>query len=184
VTTAKPTVLKSWDTLREKATGNYAIDRDAYVMVPHLLFNLAVAYTVPDELILTVLFLWDKTVGEDIDVPIGNCALSQIPVRERNARRWLAALVAVGFWNCKKSGYGDAKGSLYEYKNPTAEEWEDFFRAASVSRNFAGFDDIDPKRFGDIFARALGRPVPIVEQPQPSEAAVAARKKLIMGRGR
>jgi hypothetical protein len=150
--------MKNWDSLKgDKATGNKAINRDAYGRMPHLFFNLAVEYGVPDELFLTILFLWDKTVGANCDDPSGHCSMTQIPVRERNARRWLAALVMCGFWDCKKSGLGDKKGSFYEYRNPSAEEWETFFRTASVLRDMAGFDNIRPEHFARIFARALGR---------------------------
>jgi hypothetical protein len=156
---SKPSsVLKTWDTLREKATGNHAIDRDAYGRMPHLFFNLSVVYPVPADLLLTIFFLWDKTVGEDFDAPIGRCAQSQIPVRQRNLRRWLAALTQAGFWECReKSGLGDKKGSLYSYKNPTAEEWETFFRSASMSQNIPGVDDVEPEIFGRVLARALGK---------------------------
>jgi hypothetical protein len=157
----KPSVVKSWNTLQpgKGATDNHAIDKDAFGCVPHLFFNLAVHYTVPHEFLLTVLFLWDKTVGQDRDVPIGDCALSQIPVRPRARSRWLAALVAAGFWDCKKATSGGAhqKGSLYEYKNPTAESWERLFQAVSISRNFDGFDDVSPARFGKLFARVAER---------------------------
>lgn len=146
-----PTGDKTWVTLRDKATGNHALDQDAYGPVPHLLFNLAVKYTVPDEFLLTVLFLWDRTVGTGDDC--GNCALSQIPVRARDKTRWLAALVECGFWECRKASNRDHVGSFYEYKNPTAAEWERFFKVASITRKFSNMDGISPARFGQVFAR-------------------------------
>ena len=177
------TVLKKWDTLKEKATPNELINRDAYGMVPHRLFNLARVYPVPEDFLLTVLFLWDKTVGDDIDAPCGRCSLTEIPVRQRNARRWLAALTAVGFWECReKSGNGDKVGSLYEYKNPSADQWEQLFCAVSMSRLISGADDISPVRFGKMFARAAGRTVPTVAQAEPSAKAVAARRRAVIER--
>jgi hypothetical protein len=157
-----PSASKTWDTLQpgKGATGNHAIDRDAWASVPHLFFNLAVRYPVPPEFFLTVLFLWDKTVGQDREAPAGDCALSQIPVRPRDRARWLAALVTAGFWDCDKATPGGAnqRGSFYEYKNPPAEAWERLFKAASLSRNMDGFDDITPARFGRMFARAVNEP--------------------------
>ena|SRR5579859_1361490 len=159
---SKPSAGKTWNTLQpdKGATGNFAIDRDAYACVPHLFFNLAVRYPVPTEFFLTVLFLWDKTVGQDREVGAGDCALSQIPVRPRDRSRWLAALVEAGFWACEKATPGGAnqRGSFYEYKNPPAEAWERLFNAASNSRNIDGMDDISPARFGKMFARAVNRP--------------------------
>jgi hypothetical protein len=181
---SKPSsVLKNWDLLRDKATtDNHAINRDAYGMMPHLFFNLAVAYPVPAELLLTIFFLWDKTVGTDIDAPTGRCSQSQIPVRQRNLRRWLAALTQAGFWECReKSGLGDKKGSLYAYKNPSAEDWETFFRVAHVSQDIAGVEDVEPEIFGRMFARALGKiegtDQQVVKRILHKMAAVRAAKK-------
>jgi hypothetical protein len=145
--------------LRASATGNHALDESAYGPTPHLFFNLAVKYPVPAEMLLTVLFLWDRTVGRDAErhSAAGDCALSQIPVRERNRNRWLAALIACEFWEREKakSGGRHQSGSYYEYKNPTAKEWETFFEFASISRNVAGFDAITPERFGKMAVCAV-----------------------------
>jgi len=172
-------VLNSWDLLKDRATGNHAIDREAYGMFPHLFCHLAIAYPVPAELFLTIVFLWDRTVGADVTMPDGRCALSQIPVRERNKRRWLAALIAVGFWDCReKSGMGDKMGSLYEYRNPTAEEWETFFKVASLTRYMqdgARGDEIEPEIFGRVFARALGK----VTDPPDEQADGPTIKRIL-----
>jgi hypothetical protein len=155
-----PSAGKTWVTLRDKATGNHALDKDAFACVPHLFFNLAVRYPVPPEFFLTVLFLWDKTIGQDREDPCGDCADSQIPVRKPNRTRWLAALVAVGFWERKKPKLGGAnqRGSFYDYKNPPADAWERMFKAASLSRNFPGLDGISKERFATMFARAVNAP--------------------------
>ena len=171
--------------LRERSTGNHALDKDAYGPVPHLLFNLALKYPVPHEFFVTVLFLWDKTVGQDPerDTAEGDCALSQIPVRERDKKRWLAALIAAGFWEIccpAKSGGTHQHSATYAYLNPTAAEWDSLFKAVSMSRNIAGKDYVSPERFGKMFARALGR-LPAVQQtddpePTPAERAAAFQR--------
>ena len=173
----------NWVTLREKATGNHALDKDAYGPVPHLLFNLAVKYKVPDEFFLTVLFLWDKTVGQDPDreMAMGDCALSQIPVRDRDKKRWLAALLAVGFWKIgrpARSGGPNQHSASYEYLNPAAEEWESLFKVVSTARNIAGKDNITPERFGTMFARALGK-LPADHKPGAPEPTAEQRAAAI-----
>jgi len=171
--------------LRERSTGNHALDKDAYGPMPHLFFNLALKYPVPPDFLLTVFFLWDKTVGQDADrdIAAGDCALSQIPVRPRARNRWLAALAAAGFWTVKKakSGGANQRGSFYIYENPTAAEWGVLFKAASMVQHFRGWDrSTTPERFGKVFARALGR-LPAVQQtddpePTPAERAAAFQR--------
>ena len=165
--------------LREKSTGNHALDKDAYGPMPHLFFNLALKYPVTSDFLLTVFFLWDKTVGQDPDrdMASGDCALSQIPVHPRTRNRWLAALVAAGFWSVQKTKAGGAnqKGSFYTYENPTAAEWEVLFEAASMVHNFKGWDrGTSTERFAKSFARALGR-LPAVPRPEYREPTPAER---------
>ena len=96
--------------LTDKATGCPVLDEEAYGRWPHLFSNLARRYRVPDHFLLTLLFLWDQTMGSQ-NAPCGHVALSQIPVREREARKWLAALVKVGFFNVIPAKLGDKRGS-------------------------------------------------------------------------
>jgi hypothetical protein len=170
---------KRFTLLRDKATGNNALDADAYGPMPHLFFNLAVEYKVPSDFLLTLLFLWDRTVGTGDDC--GDCALSQIPVRPRDKSRWLAALVAAGFWDCKKakSGGKNQRGSFHIYKNPPVEAWESLFQAAGIAQHLANRDAVSPERFGKVFARACGKVVdpPRADdvEPRPEERAAVIK---------
>lgn len=171
-----------WVTLRDKATGNHAFDQDAYGPFPHLFFNLANKYSVPNDMLLTLFFLWDRTVGTGNDC--GDCALSQIPVQNRHKLRWLAALTESGFFSVTKTTPGGRKqeGSLYVYENPTAEQWELFFRMAAVVktavRNRETYDGVSPARFGKVFARAVGKAVDSTPIPEltPERRAAALRR--------
>ena len=136
-----PTILK------DKATGNHALDSYAYARWPHLFAALALKYSVPPDMLLTLLFLWDRTVGTGDDC--GDCAMSQIPVRARAATKWLAAFVAADFFSCMKAipGGADQRGSFYEYKNPSTNEWDEFFRRAEILQRFGNWDAVPADRF-------------------------------------
>src|SRR5208282_4589469 len=128
--------------LKNKATGNHALDAYAYGPWPHLFTRLACTYKPPAEMLLTLLYLWDRTVGTGNDC--GDCALSQIPVHHRHRNKWLAAFIAAGFFECVKTKPGGKskkqEGSFYVYKNPSANQWDAFFRAASVVVHYKGWD--------------------------------------------
>jgi len=138
-------------TLHEKATGNHALDAYAYGPWPHLFSVLARKYNVPDAMLLTLLFLWDMTVGTGDDC--GDAALTQIPIRARDRLKWLAAFVAAGFFKCEKAtpGGADQRGSFYEYTNPTADDWDEFFRRAAAAYKFPGWDAVSTEQFATIF---------------------------------
>jgi hypothetical protein len=143
--------------LREKATGNHAIDSYGYGRMPHLFFVLFNDYypDVPITLLLTLFFLWDKTVGTDATIEMGDCALSQIPVRRQEKVKWLAALVSAGFFTAKKPqslGGANQYSTLYEYKNPTSDEWDEFFRRAEILGRFPNWDAVSKEEFGKHFA--------------------------------
>ena len=127
-----PSGGKHRTTLRDKATGNHAIDSYAYSQMPHLFFVLSNTYSVPPSLLLTLFFLWDRTVGGGSDC--GDVALSQIPVRRQDKVKWLAAFEAADFFEVEKPKVGGAqqRGTFYVYKNPTADEWDEFFRRAEI----------------------------------------------------
>lgn len=140
-------------TLRDKSTNNHALDSYAYGRMPHLFFVLANKYDVPPELLLTVFFLWDRTVGAD-DSGCGDCALSQIPLRRQDKVKWLDALVAANFFTCSKAKSGGAQqsGSFYAYENPTADEWDEFFRRAEILDRFPKWDKVTTEKFGKLFS--------------------------------
>jgi hypothetical protein len=144
-------------TLRDKATNNHALDSYAYGRMPHLFFILANTYEVPDSLLLTLFFLWDRTVGQD-DAGCGDCALSQIPARPRERIKWLTAFEASRFFTRVKSKSGGTKqaGSFYAYENPTADEWDEFFRRAAILKRFANWDKAEPAKFGQLFSDIRG----------------------------
>ena len=148
----KPAGTKHPTYLKEKATGNHALDAYAYGPWPHLFNRLALEYAVPESLVMTLLFLWDRTVGSGDD--FGDCALSQIYARPRERSKWLAALTASGFFECTKakSGGADQHGSFYVYKNPTADEWDEFFRRAGIVKKAPNWDKVLPEKFGRLFA--------------------------------
>jgi hypothetical protein len=158
--------------LKTKATKNHALNAYAYGPWPHLFIRLACTYNPPPEMILVLLYLWDKTVGSGSDC--GCCALSQIPVHHRYRSKWLAALVAVGFFDCDKAKRGGKhpkdeaeKGSFYIYNNPTADEWDRFFQVAYLIKNFGNWELISTNDFADMFARAFGKavaPPPAMQQ--------------------
>lgn len=139
--------------LKEKATGNHALDSYAYGRWPHLFNVLALKYPVPPEMLLTLLFLWDRTVGDGDDA--GDCARTQIPVRARHRDKWLSAFVAGGFFSCEKSESGGSakrqRGSFFIYKNPTADQWDQFFWRASILSRFEHWDDVLPNKFAALF---------------------------------
>jgi hypothetical protein len=140
-------------TLRDKATTNHALDSYAYGRMPHLFFVLANKYDVPPSLLLAVFFLWDRTVGTD-DSGCGDCALTQIPLRRQEKVKWLEALVAANFFERVKSKSGGANqsGSFYAYQNPTADEWDEFFRRAEILQRFPNWDGAKTEKFGQLFS--------------------------------
>jgi hypothetical protein len=140
--------------LRDHATGNNAIDSYAYSRMPHLFFVLANTYDVPPSLLLTLFFLWDRTIGNDAEAECGDIALSQIPVRRQEKVKWLAAFESANFFAVTKPKIGGAqhRGTFYEYKNPTADEWDEFFRRSEILQRFEGWDKVSKEKFGQHFA--------------------------------
>jgi hypothetical protein len=139
-----------------QATGMPVLDNMAYGCWPHLFTPLALEYDVPPHFLITLLFLWEATVGADRDAPCGNLALTQIPVRVRESRKWLAAFVAAGFFTVRPAKLGDKTGSFYEYRSATtAKEWEGFFAAVDVIFKFPGdMDKLSPAAFSKLISGA------------------------------
>jgi hypothetical protein len=141
------------------ATSNLVLNKSAWGKFPHFFTYLLRKYPVPHHFLLTLLFLWDATVGSS-DSPIGQISLSQIPVRNRERNKWLAAFVAVGFWEVVKAKPSDGgkSGSMYVYnESTTPEAWETFFMAASRAQHFPGWDDVSTEQFAQMFIRAMGK---------------------------
>jgi hypothetical protein len=159
---SKPTAKRDFKQprfLKEKATGNHALDAYAYGRWPHLFNALATEYPVPDSFMVTLLFLWDRTVGSGEEAA-GDCAMSQIPVNERWRSKWIAALVASGFFTIAREadlGGRNQRGAFYVYNNPPAEAWAKFFWLASTLCSEAGFNPklpwnaLPPARFAAMF---------------------------------
>jgi hypothetical protein len=120
--------------------------------MPHLFFVLSNTYSVPPSLLLTLFFLWDRTVGGGSDC--GDVALSQIPVRRQDKVKWLAAFEAADFFEVEKPKVGGAqqRGTFYVYKNPTADEWDEFFRRAEILQRFENWDKVSKEKFAQQFA--------------------------------
>jgi len=167
----------------EKATGIPVLDAMAYGRWPHLFSYLALKHEVPDHFLITLLYLWDGTMGS-AHAPNGNVALAQIPVREREARKWLAAFCAVGFFEKDAAEWGDRKGSMFTYNEDTRpQEWEKLFAWAGAVKNLRNWDKVGPERFANTARRALGLPVASDERwvPEPSEEGRRAALKLAKG---
>jgi len=155
---------------------------------------LARDYEVSLDLLVTLVYLWDATVGSARHKerpagsnPQGRIAASQIPVRHHYRNKWLHALLASGFFKrVEKAGPAEKKGSLYEYENETTpEEWKAFFAKAGFVTALKGdLDDVSTARFASSFRRRqLGfdrwkdKPQPPYVEPTPEERE-ALRKKI------
>ena len=184
------------------AANNQAITSKGFTMWPHLFTVLAREHAVSKDFLVTLLYLWDATVGsiqhrerpKDAN-PQGRISLSQIPVRHHQRDKWLLALIASGFFRrIDKAGPSDKKGSLYEYENETTpEEWRAFFAKAGFCEEWSGdsLDDMPAARFAFMFRRrGLGldrwkdKPQEPYVAPRPEERKnlrefVARRKKEI-----
>jgi hypothetical protein len=126
------------------------------------IFVLVNKNDVPPSLLLTLYFLWDRTVGNDAEAACGDLALSQIPVKnERDKVKWLAAFEASGFFEVEKPKSGGAKqrGTFYVYKNPTVDEWDEFFRRAEILQRYEKWEKVSKEKFCQLFAdiRAAAR---------------------------
>jgi hypothetical protein len=144
----------------DKATGIAAVDEIGFSRWPHLFNVLAERYPVPDHLLITLLWLWNGTVGRNA-AGSGDLAVAQVPVRERNVRKWLKALCAVGFFETDGVEPGDRTGATFTYKKDTSPDaWRQFFEAAAFYNHFPNWDAVSPERFAAVFARAFGKQSP------------------------
>ena len=151
---AKTPTDKHTNTLRDKSTGNLAMDAYAYGPWPHLFNVLTNKYAVPPSFFITLNFLWDRTVGSK-DTPCGDIALSQIPGRRQEKVKWLAALVSARFFERVKTQPGgkDQEGSFYAYDvKVTADEWDEFFKRAAMLASFPKWDEVKGEVFSRLFA--------------------------------
>lgn len=138
-----------------QATGVPVLDEMAYGCWPHLFTRLAIKYDVPAHFLITLLYLWEATVGADRDAPCGYLARKQIPVRARESRKWLAAFCAAGFFTERRAKLGDKTGTFYEYKSATtAKEWEGLFAAAGVFSKLPDWDQLTAERFSKLISGA------------------------------
>ena len=137
------------------------VDVGGFVFWPHYFTRWAQKYKPPDHFLLTLLFLWDATVGEvgKGKGARGRLALSQIPVRERDSTKWLAAFEACGFFTVVKAGPRDLKGSLYEYKlDADPCDWEALFEWAAwitEATSPRSWDKVSPTAFGALATCAV-----------------------------
>ena len=155
---------------KDKATGIPIVDEFAFAMWPHAFTIYARRYDVPDHFLITLLYLWDATVGSGD--ACGDLAIGQIPVRERTVRKWLAAFCAVGFFEEQKRKPGEKRGSFFAYqKNTSPEAWEKLFKVAGLAQYFGNWDEMTPERFGKFIARAAGADVPFSEEEKNRHAA-------------
>lgn len=151
--------------------------KSGFARWPHLFCRLAQRYDVPSDMLLTLLFLWDATVGANVE-GMDDVARSQIPVRKQTRTKWLAALEAAHFFDKvkAKSGGANQTGSFWAYVfEVTEEEWEEFFWTASVLyKRTDNWDKVSTANFAKWFEnihgggvlyhqRYRGRPVPWAE---------------------
>ena len=135
----------------EKATRIPVLDAQAYGRWPHLFSNLAREHDAPADLIITLLYLWDGTMGS-ANAPGGDVSISQIPVRTREKRKWLAALCAAGLFERVSGPAGSTRGDAYYYdEQATPEKWDEFFQLAARSKQF-DHDQVSVKVFARNFA--------------------------------
>jgi len=131
-------------------------DVGGFVMWPHCFTRWAQKYKPPDHFLLTLLFLWDATVNHKMR---GRLAISQIPVRKRDAVKWLAAFELCGFFTVAKAGPRDLKGSLYAYKPDTdPDDWEVLFEWAAwitEATTPRSRDKASPTAFGTLARDAV-----------------------------
>lgn len=135
----------------EKSTGIRVLDEEGFGMWPHLFTTLFLRYRPPEHFLISLLYLWEATVGHDKNDPAGHLAFSQIPVREREAYKWVAAFCAIGFFTVTKPKQGEKKGSFYEYNVDTAPgQWEALFAAAAALASLPCWDEVSPERFSKL----------------------------------
>jgi hypothetical protein len=165
---------------------------NGFVMWPHCFTRWAQKYKPPDHFLLTLLFLWDTTVNHKMR---GRLALSQIPVRQQYAMKWLAAFEMCGFFTVVKAGPRDLKGSLYEYKPDTdPDQWEALFEWAAWITEATGprsWDEVSPTDFGRLAQAAREQRAPLMksrflhrrdaEQHSAINNTVAAVRKFLRG---
>jgi hypothetical protein len=152
------------------ATGIPAIDEFAFGRWPHLFTILATRYQVPDHFLIVLLFLWEATVGHNTE-GMGDLAIAQIPVREREARKWLAALCALGFFERVQGPPGSTTGAMFIYKKATTPDaWEQLFAIAGQLSCLRNWDKVSPERFARVVARAMGIDVAYTPEPEEDEA--------------
>jgi hypothetical protein len=97
-------------------------------------------------------------------------------VRERTARKWLAALCAAGFFEKDEVWPGDTTGASFTYNvNTTPKAWSKFFAAAAMASYFPNWDAVSPERFAALFASTILKRTP----PPLPELDEAARKKFV-----
>lgn len=139
----------------EKATGIAVLDYYAYGRWPHWFTVLATKHKVPPDFIVTLLYLWDATVGRS-EACEGDLAVSQVPVRARNVRKYLAAICRAGLFEVLESKSGDKTGDFFVYNDAaTPETWETFFRVIGTASRFGGWDKVSPETFGGFIGRAV-----------------------------
>jgi hypothetical protein len=163
-------------------TGVEILDCNNWGMWPHAFTFYAARYKVPSDFLITLLYLWDGTMGSG-HRPSGSIGVLQIPVRERDARKWLTALVAVGFFEKETAGWKDKAGSKYTYVETTWRQWEIFFKWAGWVALWPGRDKVSTEQFANMARRALGlavatdRKTPIPEPSPADRRAAIARAK-------
>lgn len=155
---------------------------------PHLFNRLFLKYNVPDSFLTFLMFLWSATVGS-IDHWSGAIAMSQFPIRNPYARKYIAALVKAGIFTQEKAGAHDRKGSEYEYNDTSRQEWEDFFAMLAIVVDFGGLDDkITPDQFAALVAKGkAAEPVQLRDGTDgskllPLDPAVSAKVREIEAR--
>jgi hypothetical protein len=131
-----------------------AIDSFFFGRWPHLFTLLAREYNVPRDFLVVLLHLWEATVGCKQGPECGYLALSQVTnVPPRLRDKWLAALVASGFFTVETAGPHDREGSRYIYNEEASpEEWESFFHMAEWLNRLPHWDKVkESKKFGRLF---------------------------------
>ena len=128
---------------------------------PHEFNRLMRAYPkVPHSFWITLMHVWGATVGS-VDGQSGLLAISQIPVRAKDARKWIErALTVAGFFRRKVAGQGDKEGSAFYVGEPKGRaEWEAFLESLSWVVEFNGLGTkVTTKRFGKLVVAGAQNP--------------------------
>lgn len=164
----------------KEATGIPVLDVFAWGRWPHFLTWLMFKYNVPHSFCIATLFLMDGTLGRNSDAD-GYIPVSQIPVRNPELRKYLAAYCKAGLFTKFDADYKRQIAANYEYeKNTTPEQWERFFDAIAKVCELGGLaDSYSPEQFARVVASAARDSKPAADDGGPKVPVDESTKEQI-----